>query len=209
MFREFPDQREKQGHRDPKAPPGSRDRGERAESPAPRVTRAPSEWTACPVLPVKRDRRATLAQQVYQDSPDPEDPKAYLAHLVFRAPREQPVNPGSLVIKESADLRECPEVPGIEAIQEIPDRREREDCEDPLETPDHRDPQATEDLWEREVFPEMSETPDHRERKESRDHVGGEVNPDLPVNQAEWDPQVPADPGVLWAGQAWTACRDQ
>lgn len=127
VFREFPDQREKQGPRDPKGPLDFRDRGERVEYQVPKVTRVLLEWTACPVVLVKRARRVILVRRVFLGSQDPEDPKAYLAHLAYRAPKEQPVSPDSLGIKESADLRECLGVQGIEAIREIPDKRERGD----------------------------------------------------------------------------------
>lgn len=195
--------------RDQKVPLDSKVRGERAEYRVPRVTRVLLEWTACLVLLVKRARRAILVRQVFRGSPEPEGPKAYLAHLDYRAPKEQAVNPDNLDIKENADLGECPEVRVTEVILDIPDRRERGDLEDPLETLAPRDLPATEDRWEREVFPEMSETPDHRERRESQEHVGGEVNPDLTVNQGERVHLVRVDRGVLPVGQAWTVCRDQ
>lgn len=127
VFREFPDQREKQGPRDPKGPLDFRDRGERVEYQVPKVTRVLLEWTACPVVLVKRARRVILVRRVFLGSQDPEDPKAYLAHLAYKAQKEQPVSPDSLGIKESADLRECLGVQGIEAIREIPDKRERGD----------------------------------------------------------------------------------
>lgn len=52
--------REKQGPRDPKGPLDFRDRGERVEYQVPKVTRVLLEWTACPVVLVKRARRSVL-----------------------------------------------------------------------------------------------------------------------------------------------------